>query len=54
MLLLGLTITGILSLVIMLRAVFVIEHRSVGEGVLHMCFGIFCFIATAFLSNVVL
>lgn len=54
MLLLGLTITGILSLVIILRSVFVIEYRSVGEGVLQMCFGIFSFIVTAFLSNVVL
>ena len=54
MLLLGLTLTGVLSLVIMLRSVFVIEYRSVGEGVIQMLFGIFTFIVTAFLSNQVL
>jgi hypothetical protein len=47
-----LTITGALSLVIIARSVFVVEYRSVGEGVLQMMFGVFCFIATAILSNI--
>ena len=51
MLLFMLTITGILSLVIMARSVFVMEHRSFIEGLLHLFFGAISFVITAFLSN---
>ena len=53
MLLFLLTLTGATSLVIMARAMFVAEHRSFTEGVLHFVFGFISFVITAFLSNVV-
>lgn len=53
MLMFLLTVTGTLSLVIIVRSVLVMENRSFIEGLLHLFFGVFSFIATAFLSNVV-
>ena len=53
MLLFLLTLTGAMSLVIIVRSVLVMEHRSFIEGLLHLFFGVFSFLTTAFLSNVV-
>lgn len=51
MLLFLLTITSVLSLVIIVRSVLVMEHRSFIEGLLHLFFGVFSFILSIFLSN---
>ena len=51
MLMFMLTVTGALSLVIIVRSVLVMENRSFIEGLLHLFFGVFSFITTAFLSN---
>ena len=51
MLMFLLTVTGSLSLVIIVRSVLIVESRSFIEGLLHLFFGVFSFIATAFLSN---
>lgn len=46
-----LTVTGALSLVIIVRSVLVMENRSFIEGLLHLFFGVVSFLITAFLSN---
>ena len=46
-----LTVTGTLSLVIIVRSVLVMENRSFIEGLLHLFFGVVSFLITAFLSN---
>lgn len=46
-----LTVTGVLSLVIIVRSVLVMEYRSFIEGLLHLFFGVVSFLITAFLSN---
>jgi len=51
MLLFMLTVTCVLSLVIMVRSVLIMEHRSFLEGLLHMLFGAFCLIVSMYLSN---
>ena len=51
MLLFLLTFTGVMSLVIIVRSVLVMEHRSFIEGLLHLFFGAISFLITAFLSN---
>lgn len=51
MLLFMLTVTSVLSLVIIVRSIFVMEHRSFIEGLLHLFFGAFSLIVSMFLSN---
>jgi hypothetical protein len=48
-----LTVTGAISIVALVSSVYVAEHRSFLEGILFFLFGLFSFIATAVLTNLV-
>lgn len=48
-----LTIAGLLSLVLIIRSIATLEHDGLRAAVLQLVFGVFSFIVTAHLSQVI-